>query len=274
MKNQKYRRFLIVSIISLLSFILFFSVITDNKLVKYGYDAFIKTQNFFFQNPIKSISDLSNKIINFNKIIEERNQLKKYQDEYYSIYAENIKLKQEIDRLDKLMNIDNISEDFEKIYVKVLARDVDNYYNYVVINGGEDKKLKTDLLVINEFGLIGRIVKVNPYTSIVRLMSSNVNFNNILVQITNKDNQNYDALLEEYDKESGMLVARMLDEKVDIELNSLVTTNNFGNVYPKNIYIGKVKKIENLKDKIGKTLFIESDVNFNDLGNLIVVKSK
>jgi len=131
------------------------------------------------------------------------------------------------------------------------------YNSKILIEGGENLGIKKGMAVINEFGLVGVVSKVNRNTS---EMTKLLNVNNLSVNIKGI----YGKLVYEDNK----LKIKDISRENVINLNDEVYTSTLGNIKEK-IYIGKVISV---KDKvIDKEIIIESKVDFNNLNYLLVV---
>ena len=131
------------------------------------------------------------------------------------------------------------------------------YNSKILIEGGENLGIKKGMAVINEFGLVGVVSKVNNNTSEITKL---LNVNNLSVNV----NGIYGKLVYEDNK----LKIKDISRENVINLNDEVYTSTLGNIKEK-IYIGKVISV---KDKvIDKEIIIESKVDFNNLNYLLVV---
>ena len=85
----------------------------------------------------------------------------------------------------ELLNINNINynSSLNLNISKVMYRDIYDYNNYITIYKGSNDNLVKNMAVINEFGLVGIIDKVNKNNSIVKLIT-NID-SNISVKINN-----------------------------------------------------------------------------------------
>lgn len=123
---------------------------------------------------------------------------------------------------------------------KVIIRDMHNFYNEVVIDI-ESENVKIGSPVINEEGLIGIIYKKEKTLSYVKLLTSDYN-----VSVKIKDT--YGNL------NAGKIT--LVDKYADIKVGDLVYTSGLNEI-PKDIYIGKIKKVNMDNENLGKEIEIE-----------------
>lgn len=137
---------------------------------------------------------------------------------------------------------------------KVKYQNIYKYKNNITIYKGTNDNVKINDIVINNEGLIGIITKTFKNTSIVSLITDkNIN-------ISVKINDTTGILKSKNNK----LYVENIDNYVNINKGDEVFTSGLG-IFPKNIYIGKVKDIYLNNSKIEK--IIELDIN-NRLDNL------
>lgn len=185
-----------------------------------------------------------------------------FKNDYKS--AEIMLLEEKIKYLEKEYNeLNDFKEELPKYsnYKYVVSKKIyqENYFynSKILIEGGENLGIKKGMAVINEFGLVGVVSKVNRNTS---EMTKLLNVNNLSVNIKGI----YGKLVYEDNK----LKIKDISRENVINLNDEVYTSTLGNIKER-IYIGKVISV---KDKvIDKEIIIESKADFNNLNYLLVV---
>lgn len=143
---------------------------------------------------------------------------------------------------------------------KILFRDIYDLGGHITIYKGSKDGLKEKNLVINEYGLVGVISKVNSRSSEVDLLMQN-DFN-----LSVKINQNYGILKYENDT----LVVKGINNKGDVQVGDLVYTSDIS-LYPENILIGEVKEVEFDNYEIEKILKVTPAVDFENLKYVSVI---
>lgn len=168
------------------------------------------------------------------------------------LIRENLMLKNELSKIDK---IDIQYDDY--VIGKVLYRDLYSFYEEIVINLGDDQVSVGDA-VVNNYGLIGVIYKVEKDISYVKLLSSDYNVSVIV-------NDTYGNL------NNGTI--SLLDKYSNIIEGDLVYTSNYGDILD-GIYVGKVKNVTYDSDGLGKKAEIEiaNNKNLNYIGVVKKVK--
>ncbi len=176
---------------------------------------------------------------------------------------ENKVLKEELNGVLTLNGLDKY-QDYDILKTEILLRDVYNFHETVTIKYGKDANLKKGMAVVSENGLVGIIEKVNKKVSIVKLLTAKDS--NVSIQI----GENYGAL-NSYDNALNMLIANNFNNYELIMKNEEVYTSGLG-LIPKGIYIGKVNYTKNTKENIEQEVLIKSEVDFDNLKYLAIVK--
>jgi rod shape-determining protein MreC len=141
----------------------------------------------------------------------------------------------------------------------------------MTIDKGKDSGLKKNMAVITKDGLIGKISKVSKTSSEIKLITSDdVNYK-VSVAINSNETDNY-AILNGYNKKTGLIKASGIDKTANINVGDTVLTSGLGGVFPKGIYIGTVEKIKSDKYDLSKTVYIKTAVDFNDIHYVTVLK--
>lgn len=141
---------------------------------------------------------------------------------------------------------------------KIIYKESYNTSKYK-IQYGYSNNVTEGLAVTNELGLIGKITELNEYTSELTTIKD---LKNISVVINN----NYGKL--NYDYKTNLFIATDISNYDKVYVNDKVYTSGYGTIKEK-LYIGKVKSIEN--ETISKKVYIESDVDFNNLNYVLIV---
>lgn len=163
----------------------------------------------------------------------------------------------------ELLNINNINynSSLNLNISKVMYRDIYDYNNYITIYKGSNDNLVKNMAVINEFGLVGIIDKVNKNNSIVKLIT------NIDSNISVKINNNFGILKVSNNK----LIVSDISNYNDINIGDKIYTSGLGNVIG-DLYVGEVSDISLNSTNIEKIITVKSNVDFNNIKYIAVVK--
>ncbi|WP_436854059.1 rod shape-determining protein MreC [Staphylococcus caeli] len=194
---------------------------------------------------------------------KESSKVKQLEAENERLEAENKKYKKELD-------IQDISK-FEPISSTVLSRNPDQWMNTLVINQGSKDGIKNNMAVMTSEGLVGRISKVNQFSSQVDLISTNTRSNRLSVNIQH-DGKNVFGLIDHYDAKNEELVITDINNKDSIKKGDKVVTSGLADQLPSSIYIGEVSKVENDEYGLSKEVRVKTAANLADLQHVYVAK--
>ena len=182
-----------------------------------------------------------------------------------SYYEGVIKLKDEkITYLENELNtLNEFSSKLDRInytYIvsKITYKESYNTTKYIIQYGSNDN-VSIGLAVTNEYGLIGKITKVNKHTSELTTIKD-------LKDLSVVINESYGKL--NYDYNNDLFIISDISNYDKVHINDEVYTSGYGTIKEK-LYIGKVTNIE-VKD-FKKIIYITSLVNFNNLNYVLIV---
>ena len=201
----------------------------------------------------------------------EKNSVNKdsYNVHYLSVdalYNSDIQVNVEIKKDNYSLSFDNYSDKESKIITyQTLLND------NITIDKGEKDGIQVDMPVIVADGLIGKVVKTSTFNSTIRLLTANNSNDKISVKIKNEDNYIY-GILSKYNEKNNNYIIEGITQNIEIKQDALVTTTGMGDIYPSGIIIGKVKGITTDNFDLSKVLEIESNVNFDAINYVKVLK--
>jgi rod shape-determining protein MreC len=242
---------------------------TPEKIIK---DVGVGTQNILY-TPIRFIIDKIDKYNDMKKIYGKYKNIDEANQKVLLLEEENKELKKSIDTLKKLLELNKTIIDYNAVNATIINRDVGNWYNNLTIDKGESSGIKTGNIVINNYGLIGKIIKTSKYSSDIKLITTPDLNIKISVAITNDTGITYGLLsgYNIYDKE--LQIIDIIDD-TKINIGDSVITSGLSNNYPKGIIIGKVSKAETNEFGISKIIKVTPSVNFSDIDYVTVLREK
>lgn len=179
----------------------------------------------------------------------------------------NKELLKENSDLKKLLDIKENNYDITTAIV--LKRDI-SWYQTLTINKGKKDGIKKDMAVIDNNGLIGKIIEVGNNYSTVLLITSNQD--NIKVAVDIEGIEDYHGILDSYDKENNLIIVNNIDKNSDINIGNKVYTNGLGGVYPSGIYIGDVVSIEYDDLGLAKRIKVETNTNYDNIRYVNIIR--
>ncbi len=181
--------------------------------------------------PPKSVEELEEEN---DKLKEENRRLNDMLVEYYDLKKEN-------DELYKFYNIKKNNEDFSVVPSTVISRDPnENFYGFILDKGSADG-VKPDDPVMTDNGLVGYVCEVSTKSCKVTSIISPA------AQVGAVDKKTGDEGVvtgsPEY-SDSGIAVMKNISAQNAMKSGDIVVTSGYGGMYPKNIKIGTVSKLD------------------------------
>lgn len=195
-------------------------------------------------------------------------------------FAENRKLQQEVIRLsaevsqlreegienDRLRHMLDLAQDFtyDLHPVRVIARDPSPAQKSIVVSAGKNDSIAMWMPLMNEYGVVGKVVQVMHRISLVQLLKDPSNRTSVLFQRTRTV-----GILETENGNNFFVRCRSHEP---IEPGDTVVTSGLGGIYPRGLTVGRVKSIKKIRDPLFKQVFIRPSVNFNHLEELYIMR--
>ena len=185
----------------------------------------------------------------------------------------NVHLEEEIEQLRDTLDLNQTLTGYDVVNATVISRNKTYWYQTITIDKGSKSGLKENMVAITKNGLIGKLQNVTNYSSEVKLITANDVNNKVSVSIATTTGETT-AILSGYDKDNNLVLISGVDSQVEIKEGDVVTTSGLGGMFPRGIYIGKVKTITNDKYGISKTLGVSTIQNFNNIHYVTVLKEE
>lgn len=166
-------------------------------------------------------------------------------------------LKKELDTIEEFSaSLKRISYNYK--VSKIIFKESFNIGKYNIQYGNADG-VEVGNAVTNENGFIGKITKVNDHTSELTTIKELKDISVVIKDVYGKLN---------YDYETDKFIVSDISNYDKVYVNDEVYTSGYGTIKEK-LYIGKVVKVEN--ETVSKKVYIDVDVNFNDLNYVLIV---
>lgn len=196
-------------------------------------------------------------------LVEENNKLK---DNVLLLQRENETLKgymEENNRLREMLNFKAILP-IETIAAQVIGREPNSWFQSITIDKCGIDGIKKDMIVIDNNGLIGRVIVVTPGSSKVILILDNESAVPAIIKETRSS-----GIL--YGTGQKCEMKYIIPDK-NIKTGYTVETSGLGRIYPKGITIGHITNLYQSSDKLFQTAEITPSAKFNSLENVLILK--
>ncbi|MCG7420181.1 rod shape-determining protein MreC [Macrococcus epidermidis] len=209
-------------------------------------------------------------LINMWDANEENKKLKEKIKGFAQVEADNYRLEKENQELRQALKTDSISE-YDPVISTIIARNQDQWMNTFIVNKGKSSGIRENMAVLTTEGLVGRIKKVNSYSSQVELITSSIKSSKISVTLQ-QEGQDIFGMIDHFDESKNLLVLSDINNNVKVKLGTKVVTSGLGGQFPKGILIGEVKKVENDEFGLSQIAYVETQADINELTQVYVAK--
>ncbi len=257
--------------------------------------AFLGLIIFTFQNPNKDVveSGAGAALNPIQKIAYTANsKLKEFVDlclnfstvkaENKSLADENAKLKQKLleysdlkaqnDELRKVLKFKDSRDDYNYIATNIIGYSGGNILDGYIVDKGKNDGIEKGMIVIAANGLVGQVTSVASNWSIIKSILNE----NVAVSVKVDSTKENTGILRGYRESDGTSVCKVENLPMDsnIKVGDTIVTSGLGQIYPKDIMIGKVESIEEDKVNVMKNAVVKPNVDFNKLEELFIVVPK
>ncbi|MCC7430783.1 rod shape-determining protein MreC [bacterium] len=254
--TELYKEYFVLAVLLLVSTVLIFSN-SNQQIAK------------FRVYTLGIIVSLQEKAIWIPKILNAIDENKKLREENFRLSIELNKLKfakLENERLRRQLHFVETTN-FELISCEVVSKGVLSSVNSIVINAGAKNEVKIDMPIVTENGLVGKIVSVSLDYSLGQLLLDN-NFK-VGAKVLGA---NITGILAW--KSGNICVLEDIPKSVEVKVGDEVFTSELGTIFPKNIKIGTVTKVEVPETNILQYVDVTTSVDFLRLRNVFLIKSE
>ncbi|MGM9567597.1 MAG: rod shape-determining protein MreC [Clostridia bacterium] len=174
----------------------------------------------------------------------------------------------ENEKLRELLDLKNSYQTgWETVAAEVIGREADNWYEKLTINKGSKDGITENMAVVDQNGLVGKIVNVTEKTSEVQMMiDSGASLGGMLQK------SSIEGVLQGIGGGKGLVTMTKLPYNADIQLNDVVVTSGVGGVFPAGLLVGTVVKVNTSSDGLSKEAIIEPYCDFDDIQFVLVIR--
>lgn len=134
-----------------------------------------------------------------------------------------------------------------------------------VINKGSSDSVEINQPVINESGLIGRIIEVRPDFATVQLLTDPAN------RIASRVQRSRDMGIAKYQRGEGMILDNF-PVRGEIVVGDLIISSGLGQVYPSGLTIGTVTSVQRGPEAVFCKVTLKTSADFARLDELFVLR--
>jgi rod shape-determining protein MreC len=176
-------------------------------------------------------------------------------------------LQKENERLMKLFDFKTQYPNYKCMPAKVIGKEPGSWFMNIMLNRGSKDGIAVDMNVVNELGLVGRVVEVGPAWCKVMTVIDRQSNVSAIVELS-RDNCIVKGPGDPQVKEPA---CDLIDLPVDAETvpGDKVVTSDVGNVFMKGILIGTVTKVS--RDQLQNSASLTPAVDFAHLEDVLII---
>jgi rod shape-determining protein MreC len=155
------------------------------------------------------------------------------------------------------------------IVSKVIHNSFNSHENYLTLNSGEIQGVKPDMGVINSLGIVGVIDNTSPkYATVISILNVKFRLNAKI-----KKSNHFGSLIWN-GKSTGFVQLIDVPRLAAIRRGDTIVTGGQSVIFPENINIGTIDKIEIDNQTHYYTLNVKLFNDMTNLGHVYIIKSK
>ena len=182
------------------------------------------------------------------------------------LIAENLNLKNKLESIKNKPFIDSISNaNFSYQDAKIISNNLSSFKNNLVINKGNKDGLKKEMGVISKNGVVGIITNTTKnYSYLMSILNIDSKINAKIKRTNHFGTLQWNGLDTSYIKLTD------IPETANIKVGDSIVTGGMSLIFPENINIGVISKIDKFKNastnkKNNRSVEIDSRENYFDI---------
>lgn len=193
----------------------------------------------------------------------------KLSEEIKKLTLENSILKEKLAEYNKLKELLSLKElyNLNSKAAHVVGVNIYGYNKYIFIDLGSNDGVKINSTIVNELGLVGKIVEVYPRRSKVLLITDTNN----KVSVMNVRTRTTGIMSGDG---RGGLVVDYYDKLDKVYKDDIFITSGMGGLYPKGMVVGKVYAYSNSSLEVFQKIYLYPTVNFSKLETVLVITNE
>jgi rod shape-determining protein MreC len=156
-------------------------------------------------------------------------------------------------------------ENYTLIPAEVISVIGDHVSLAAIINRGARDSVEIDHPLINEQGLIGRVVSVSPFSATVQLLTDPTA--RVAVRVADSREMG----IVKYQVRTGMILDNFPIQG-SIKEGDLVLSSGLGGIYPPGLVVGTVTSVERPEEEPFCKIRLQPAANFNSLEELFILR--
>lgn len=201
--------------------------------------------------------------------VEENETLKEQIVQLEQLARDAEEYKNENERLRSLLDFKQKEQDYQTVGAEVIAKEPGNWFQIFTINRGTMDGLQQGCAVIDSQGLIGYIYEIGTtWAKVATIIDPETNVGAMLTKTG-------EQVVVEGDMElsrDGLCKMVYIPKNANIMIGDPIETSGLGGIYPKGLFIGRIKEINTQQGELYKEVVVEPAADFQRIREVLVIK--
>ena len=241
-------------ILVLISFGQYSSTSAGINCLREGYYVFEKV----ITSPVTFISNIWKDYVFLVNTNQENQELKNKINELHVQCMDLEELRSENERLRAMLDFKTAHQEFVLHPASLLAQDITLVFKTAVIDKGSNNGFFINMPIVNQHGVVGRVIAVSPHTSQILLITDPNNSIPALIESTRVK-----GIVK--GRGGNMLSLEYVRRTEDIHRGDTIITSGLLGIFPKGLKIGRVKDIKRDEHKIFAEILLEPFVEMEKI---------
>ena len=177
----------------------------------------------------------------------------------------------QLEQFRELYDMDQTYESYEKVAANIVGKDTSNWFATFIIDKGTKDGIEIGHNVIADGGLVGIVIDVGSNYAKVRSIiddSSNVSAKDL----NSSDNCIVNGSLKSMNERQQLTISDLRDSDDNVQVGDQLVTSDISDKYLPDIPIGYIVEITSDSNKLTKTGYLATIVDFEHLEKVLVIK--
>ena len=211
------------------------------------------------------VSDMWNRYIALQDVYDHNLELQKKVEQLEATVSQLREQTIVSEQLGHLLDFQQLAP-METIAARVIGRNATNWYRALIIDKGQQHGLEEEMGVVTHAGVVGRVIKVNPSTAVVLLLTDpNVAMAGMIQRSRDEGIVQGTA--------QGTVRMKYLPPLSQVEVGDIVVTSGLTGDFPRGLQIGRIRQLENADADLFQSVQLELLVDYSKLEGVLVVIS-
>lgn len=247
-------------------------------VVPVAIKSFVRASFFEFQAPLPLAASYVRDLQEFwglrthsnDELIGAGRDLARVLSSYEFAVQQNSQLRDQIDRLDRLLSLPPLPS-FRYEHARVVSRDDAGWWQRLTIRKGRNYQIPVGAPVVFSGGVVGRVAEVHAYTSVVELVSSPTFRLAATVEGDTRPMSYQGSVNRAFGAAEGTVEFVPVDIFANAAAPQRLVTSGLGGVFPPGLYLGVVTRLEPSTDGLFKSGEVALDPRLDALTEVTVL---